>query len=154
MIARALTEYECTTVQQGLEYLSHYSVDGEVRPTARLLIGLFSQPDRIRFLTGGSEEFDPAPRVNQIRDLLLSIGRQGDAGWDRFRQGHHVAVLATMAHIAELAFPIIDQLEMYFSHIPWVADRQNGDPSHTRHSRRPPERRRGLGGTERHGPLR
>lgn len=119
MIARALTEHETTTVQQGLEYLSHYSADGEVRHTARLLIGLFSQPDRIRFRTAGSEEFDPAPRVDEIRDLLASIGRKFDAGWEHFRQGYHVGVLATMAHISELAFPIIDQLEMNFDHIPW-----------------------------------
>ncbi len=119
MIARALTEHECTAVQQGLEYLSHYSADGEVRHTARLLIGLFSQPDRIRFRTAGTEEFDPAPRVDEIRDLLVAIGGQTDAGWEHFRQGYHVGVLANMAHIAELAFPVIDQLEMNFGHISW-----------------------------------
>lgn len=83
MIARALTEHETTTVQQGLEYLSHYSADGEVRHTARLLIGLFSQPDRIRFRTAGSEEFDPAPRTPpgaptpEGTDDAGSIGRPG-----------------------------------------------------------------------------
>ncbi|TLP98617.1 hypothetical protein FEF26_04260 [Nesterenkonia salmonea] len=119
MIAYTLTDHECATVQQGLEYLSRYSLDAQDRHTAKLLVELFSQSDRISFRIGVLKEFDPGPRVDQIGVLLTAIGSDFDAGWGHFSQGHHVRVPVTMAHIAELAFPIIDQLEIHFGHIWW-----------------------------------